>query len=113
MSRIRNAFVAAFIVGIFMLQLAPTSAQQAAASTAESNGQIIFVMPSHNVECTYTPAGGTSNYKPFDGGPELNCDRPEPKYVRLVLTPKSVKRFDDAGDQGCCGTRNPFPYGSQ
>jgi hypothetical protein len=78
---------------------------------AGSNGAITFVMPSHNVECTFTPAGGTETYKPFDGGPELSCDRLEPKYVRVVLTPKSVKRFDDVGDQGCCGTDNPFRYG--
>jgi hypothetical protein len=67
----------------------------------------------NNVECTYTPAGGSPTYKPFDGAPEVNCDRREPKYVRLVLTPKSFKRFDDIGDQGCCGTSNPLPYGSR
>src|SRR5580700_4310064 len=56
-----------------------------------AGGQIVFVLPSHNVECTYTPKGGTTTYKPFDGGPELSCDRPDPKYVRVVLTPKTLK----------------------
>lgn len=78
-----------------------------------ANGQVTFVMPSNNVECTFTPAGGTPVYKPADGGPELSCDRREPKYVRVALTPKSIKRFDNVGDQGCCGTTNPFPYGTR
>ena len=102
----------AVLGGVLWLSLASASAEQISFA-ADSRGQITFVMPSHNVECTYTPAGGTPVYKPFDGGPELSCDRRDPKYVRLVLTPKSVKRFDDVGDQGGVGTDNPFPYGSQ
>jgi hypothetical protein len=88
-----------------------TAHAQSVTFQPDGNGQISFVMPSHNVECTYTPAGGTPVYKPFEGGPELSCDRRDPKYVRIVLTPKSLKRFDDVGDQGCCGTSNPLPYG--
>jgi hypothetical protein len=80
---------------------------------ADKNGQITFVMPSQNVECTYTPAGGTPIYKPFDGGPELSCDRRDPTYVRLIMTPKSVKKIDDVGDQGCCGASNVFAYGKR
>jgi hypothetical protein len=92
--------------------LSPGSAfAQLAVFQPDANGQVVFVMPSHNVECTFTPAGGTPVYKPFDGGPELSCDRRDPKYVRIVLTPKSIKRFDNVGDQGCCGSANPFPYG--
>ena len=102
----------AVLGGVLWLSLASASAEQISFA-ADSRGQITFVMPSHNVECTYTPAGGTPVYKPFDGGPELSCDRRDPKYVRLVLTPKSVKRFDDVGDQGGVSTDNPFPYGSQ
>jgi hypothetical protein len=80
---------------------------------AASNGQITFVTPSRNIGCTYTPAGGTPVYKPFDGGPELSCDRIKPKYVRLVLTPKMLHRFDDVGDQDCCGVENVFAYGAR
>jgi hypothetical protein len=80
---------------------------------AASSGQISFVTPSRNIGCTYTPAGGTPVYKPFDGGPELSCDRVKPKYVRLVLTPKMVHRFDDVGDQDCCGVENVFAYGAR
>jgi hypothetical protein len=101
------------ITGIALwLPLASASAQQIN-FPGDGNGQITFVMPSHNVECTYTPAGGTPVYKPAGGGPELSCDRRAPKYIRLVMTPGSVTRYDDVGDQGCCGTSNPFPYGSQ
>ena len=102
----------ALLGGVLWLSLASAGAQQIA-FPADGNGQITFVMPSHNVECTYTPAGGTAVYKPAGGGPELSCDRRAPKYIRLVMTPASVTRYDDVGDQGCCGTGNPFPYGSQ
>lgn len=89
------------------------NAQPVVSFPAEANGQISFVMPSKNIGCTYTPQGGTPVYQPFDRGPELLCDRIEPKYVRLVLTPKSLHRFDDVGDQGCCGAANVFAYGSR
>ena len=80
---------------------------------AEASGQTSFVMPSQNIGCTYTPAGGTPLYKPFDGGPELSCDRIDPTYVRVVLTPSSLRRFDLVDDQGCCGVENVFAYGSR
>ena len=44
-----------------------------------------FVMPSGNIGCTYIPEGGTDVYEPVDGGPELSCDRIEPKYLRATL----------------------------
>ena len=52
--------------GVFMLALAasPALAQQ------ES-----FVMPSGNIECTYTGPAGTSVYQPQGGMAELSCDR--------------------------------------
>jgi hypothetical protein len=38
--------------------------------TVEPAGvQEIFVMPSGNIGCVYTPAGGTPVYQPADGGP--------------------------------------------
>jgi hypothetical protein len=88
-------------------------AQTAVTFKAGANGQVTFVMPSKTTECTFTPAGGTPVYKPFDGGPELSCDRSEPKYVRVVLTPKSIKRFNNVGDQSCCGVDNVFAHGSR
>ena len=86
---------------------------RAAKFSAAANGQINFVLPSKNIGCTFTPQGGTPVYKPFDGGPELSCDRIEPKYVRVVLTPKNFRRFNNVGDQGCCDETNIFAYGSR
>jgi hypothetical protein len=114
MTNSRNfAYRCGALAGLAALTLGAADAQQQTAVEFPANaaGQVVFVMPSHNVECTYTPQGGTAVYKPFDGGPELSCDRQSPKYIRIVLTPKSLKRFDDVGDQSCCGVDNPFRYG--
>lgn len=71
-----------------------------------------FVMPSGNIGCIYIPEGGTETYQPADGGPELSCDRVEPKYVRATLgrSGKAVVRTN-VGDQGCCGGDRTIPYG--
>ncbi len=71
-----------------------------------------FVMPSGNIGCIYIPEGGTATYEPADGGPELSCDRVEPKYVRATLgrSGKAVVRTN-VGDQGCCGGDRIIPYG--
>ena len=75
-------------------------------------GQIEFVMPSGNIGCVYTPAGGTGTYEPMDGGPELLCDRMEPTYLRVMLGPHGKAReFTNAGDASCCGSDNVFDYG--
>ena len=71
-----------------------------------------FVMPSGNIGCVYIPEGGTDVYQPEDGGPELSCDRMEPKYVRATLgrSGKAVI-LSDVGDQGCCGGDSTVDYG--
>lgn len=89
------------------------AAQTAATFTAESNGQIIFATPSKNIGCTYTPAGGTSVYKPQDGGPEISCDRVKPSYVRVSMSPKNIRRYANVGDRDCCGESNVFAYGTK
>jgi hypothetical protein len=33
--------------------------------------------------------------------------------VRLIITPKSVKKIDNVGDQGCYGASNVFAYGKR
>lgn len=69
-------------------------------------------MPSGNIACIYTPAGGSSVYVPADGGPELACDRAEPTYLRFTLAasgPAEVR--GDIADPGCCGGTNAFAYG--
>jgi hypothetical protein len=89
------------------------SAQTPVSFPAAQNGQISFVLPSQNIGCTFTPKGGTPVYQPFDGGPELSCDRIAPQYVRVVLTPQNMRRFDDVGDRDCCAADNVLPYGAR
>jgi hypothetical protein len=75
-------------------------------------GQIEFTMPSGNIGCVYTPAGGTDTYEPMGGGPELSCDRVEPSYVRVMMGPSGKpKRYNNVGDASCCGSDNVFDYG--
>ena len=113
----RVAKASSALAGSLLLSVlaATVSAQapQTVSFRAEASGQISFVMPSQNIGCVYTPAGGTPLYKPFDSGPELSCDRIEPQYVRVVLTTSSLRRFDNVGDGGCCGVENVFAYGSR
>jgi len=79
---------------------------------SEPQGYTAFAMPSGNVECIYTPAGGSSVYKTADAGPELSCDRASPKYLRFTLTAHGkAEMLSDVGDQSCCGAKNILPYG--
>jgi hypothetical protein len=107
--------VNALLVGLSLscLMTGAAQAQTPATFPVDASGQINFVLPSKNIGCTFTPQGGTTVYQPFDGGPELSCDRIEPQYVRLVLTPKQVRRFDNVGDRGCCDESNVLQYGSR
>jgi hypothetical protein len=92
------------IAGVFMLALAasPALAQQ------ES-----FVMPSGNVECTYTGPAGTSVYQPAGGRAELSCDRAEPTYVRVIMSTRgAVKLIRNVGDPSCCGVEPKLSYGT-
>ena len=90
------------------------AATPACAIDFDSNdaGSIDFTMPSGNIGCVYTPAGGTGTYMPQGGGPELSCDRVEPAYVRVILGPAGKAKRDNAvGDASCCGQDNSFGYG--
>jgi hypothetical protein len=78
-----------------------------------ADGSTSFSMPSGNIGCYYTPAGGTTTYMPEDGGPELSCDRVEPTYLRFVLGASGAATIiDNVGDAGCCSSDNPFTYGT-
>lgn len=82
-------------------------------SFPSDSGQESFVTPSGNIGCVYTPAGGTDIYVPTDGGPELQCDRVEPKYLRFTLGAAGAATVTgDVGDPGCCGSENTLPYGA-
>ena len=74
-------------------------------------GQVDFVLPSSNIQCIYTQAGGTPIYTPAGGGPELSCDRREPAYVNVTLGRTGLpKRTNDPGEQSCCGSANTLGY---
>ena len=69
-----------------------------------ANGGTEFMAPSGNIGCIYIPAGGTEVYEPEDGGPELQCDRIEPVYLRFILNKAGKgKVYENAGDVSCCG----------
>jgi hypothetical protein len=77
------------------------------------DGAIRFSTPTGNIGCTYIPKGGTSLYFPKDGGPELQCDRVEPTYLRFFLYRSGrAERFKNVGDVGCCAADNILVYGN-
>lgn len=80
---------------------------------AYADEQVVFSTPSANIECVYTPKGGTVTYQPVNGGPELSCDRIEPHYRRVILGPTGPAVLISAvGDASASGQLNPLPYGS-
>jgi hypothetical protein len=98
-------------VGFVALAVAPALAEEQEVEPKD-NGQIEFTMPSGNIGCLYTPAGGTDVYEPRDGGPELICERIEPGYVTVILTATGeAELIEDPGEQSCCGADNIFAYG--
>jgi len=76
-------------------------------------GQIDFATPSQNIGCIYTPQGGSGTYVPADGGPELQCDRVLPTYLRFTLSNSGAASVSgDVADASCCGSANILQYGS-
>lgn len=74
--------------------------------------QEMFMMPSGNIGCVYTPAGGTAVYQPQDGGPELACDIVAPRYVRATLGRAGAATLNHAvGDPSCCSADTVLDYG--
>ncbi len=99
-------------VGFVALAVAPALAEEQEVEPKD-NGQIEFTMPSGNIGCLYTTAGGTDVYEPRDGGPELICERIEPGYVTVILTATGeAELIEDPGEQSCCGADNIFEYGN-
>jgi hypothetical protein len=58
--------------------------------------------PSGNIGCVYIPAGGTAVYQPAEPGAELQCDRIEPSYTRIVLPENGAARVVETQERGCC-----------
>jgi hypothetical protein len=101
-------------IAALAVAVAPAFAGQEQAQFApQPGGQIAFVMPSGNIGCIYTPAGGAPHYVPADGGPELSCDRVAPVYLRFVLGRAGpAAQIGNVGDASCCAAENPLAYGS-
>jgi hypothetical protein len=97
----------------FLASVAPVPARDRSFMPDE-DGPIVFVTPSKNIGCTYIPKGGSDMYTPDDGGPELGCDRIEPRYVRLILSASGkASVFEMEGDSACCSDVNVLDYGER
>jgi len=95
------------------VEIPDVAAQPETKTRSVGNGrQEGFVLPSGNIGCIYTPEGGTSVYLPQDGGPELACDRVEPRYVRATLSAGGPATLDkNVGDASCCSASTILDYG--
>lgn len=83
------------------------------ATTAPIGEQEEFMMPSGNISCIFTPAGGTATYQPDDGGPELSCDIIAPRYVRATLGRSGAATINrEVGDPSCCSAGPVLDYGA-
>lgn len=88
----------------------PAAAAEVDLAAGES-GQTEFAMPSGNIGCIVTPEGGTDVYQPASGGPEIQCDRVEPEYVRVILAKGAAEEIYEVGDASCCGAEQVLEYG--
>jgi hypothetical protein len=73
------------------------------ADTPESREQVEVNADHGNIGCIYSPRTGDSAYIAGHGGPELSCDRVEPRYVRAQLGPDGPPQLmKRVGDASCC-----------
>ncbi|SEQ60446.1 hypothetical protein SAMN05428969_3666 [Devosia sp. YR412] len=108
---LRNALFLAAITAIAVLLGVPAKAYEAQQLFSNDEGQVEFVMPSGNIGCIYTPAGGTSVYETQDGLAEIQCDRIEPNYIRAILGGQGEGYIlSDVGDASCCSLSQTFDY---
>lgn len=102
------------LIAIVLFASSPVLLAREQAMKPNRSGLIEFSLPSGNIGCTYAPEGGTANYKPVDGGPELKCDRTEPSYVTVVLGPDfEAEATDDPDEQACCSLENTLEYDNE
>jgi len=108
---IRQSLVFGGIAVLALVLALPARAYEVQQLQADDEGQVVFVMPSGNIGCIYTPAGGTSVYETEDGLTEIACDRVEPNYVRAILGGSGAGYvLDDVGDASCCSLDQVFNY---
>ena len=100
----------ASVIPLLLLMATPAGAQLGTFPATE--GQMVFVTPSMNVQCKFAPAGVSGTYLPLSGGPELSCDRFGPRHLRLVLGPAAAAHLFNVVDGGdCCEADNLLDYG--
>jgi hypothetical protein len=79
---------------------------------ALANEILDFDVPSHNMCCSYVPAGGTANHSTLDGTDELTCSRVKPKYWIVSLTTGGMmKVYKNPGEVPGCGNPTILGYG--
>jgi hypothetical protein len=97
----KNSLAGMVLAAAMAFSFAATAAEQRLPSS--DGGYTDFMLPSGNIGCIYIPEGGTDVYQPEDGGPELQCDRMEPTYVRTILNATGKgKIYRNVGDASCC-----------
>lgn len=108
---LRNSLIFAAFATLAVLLGVPAKAYELQNFFANDEGQVEFVMPSGNIGCIYTPAGGTSFYETVDDLAEIQCDRVEPDYVRAILGGQGEGYLvENVGDAGCCSLTQRFEY---
>ena len=108
----KSALIFVAIASIAVVLGVPAQAGQFQHLDTDQYGQIEFNTPSGNIGCIYTPDGGTPVYETTNGGPEIQCDRVEPNYVRAVLADSGAAyRINDLGEAGCCSLVQTIAYG--
>lgn len=90
----------------------PAQSQNTAKLVADEHGQIEFALPSNNIECVYTPKGGTGFYTPKDNLAELSCSRVNPTYMTVILGAEgAAKKVINPGEMSCCSLSQVLHYG--
>lgn len=77
-----------------------------------SGAQVMFMAPSGDIACIYTPPGGTDVYQTADGAAELSCDRNEPDYLRIVMSELGPAQIVPTDERSCC-SGEVIPYGDR
>lgn len=109
---VRNSLMFAGIAALVVLLGTPAKAYELQSMYSNDEGQVEFTMPSGNIGCVYTPAGGTSVYETWDGLAEIQCDRVEPNYIRAILGGQDEGYIvQEIGDPSCCSLNQKFQYG--
>ena len=107
----RNSVAFAGIALLVVVLGTPAKAYELQSMYDNDEGQVEFTMPSGNIGCIYTPAGGTSVYETWDGLAEIQCDRVEPNYVRAILGGQDEGYLvEEIGDPSCCSLTQTFQY---